>query len=174
MTVCLDPLLDLHRLPSRRLFIYYVGRKNDQIRWGEDASLKPKDEGMTLGGAIEALQMKGACLEELYPFDLSVVNETPHNEAFEQAMRYKISEALKVPATLEATRECLASGYPIVFGLKLTQRFFSPPASGFVPTPDPSDPKSAAHGLHAMLLVGYNDEQRVGDARSGCSIRCRA
>ena len=46
-----------------RLFIYYVGRKKDQLTFHEDTSVKPKDEGMTLGGAISALEVKGACLE---------------------------------------------------------------------------------------------------------------
>ena len=47
-----------------RLFIYYVGRKNDQVTWNEDPTKAPKDEGMTLTGAINALQAKGACLME--------------------------------------------------------------------------------------------------------------
>lgn len=28
-------------------------------------------------------------------------------------------------------------------------------------TPDVNDPQSAEHGLHAMLIVGYNDRQEV-------------
>ena len=58
-------------------------------------------------------------------------------------------------------REALSSGHPIVFGLKLTAQFFRPLPGGFIPTPDASDPQSAEHGLHAMLLVGYNDRQQV-------------
>ena len=144
-----------------RLFIYYVGRKRDQASFGESTSLKPKDEGMTLGGAIESLQLKGACLENRWPFDLGNVNEKPTDECFEQAMEYKISEAIRVPCELGAMRECLADGYPIVFGLKLTAAFFRPGPGGIIKTPDPSDPKSAEHGLHAMLIVGYSDRQRV-------------
>jgi hypothetical protein len=52
-----------------RLFIYYVGRKKDQQRKGQ-ANLAPKDEGMSISGAISVLQLKGACLEENWPFDL--------------------------------------------------------------------------------------------------------
>eukprot|EP00288_Rhodomonas_lens_P019130 CAMPEP_0177715812 /NCGR_PEP_ID=MMETSP0484_2-20121128/14190_1 /TAXON_ID=354590 /ORGANISM="Rhodomonas lens, Strain RHODO" /LENGTH=398 /DNA_ID=CAMNT_0019227829 /DNA_START=38 /DNA_END=1234 /DNA_ORIENTATION=+ len=144
-----------------RLFIYYVGRKADQVRYGDDPRVAPKDEGMTLGGAIEALQLKGACLAETYPFDLEKVNAKPGDDCFDEAMAYKISEAVKVPAEVEATKACLAEGYPIVFGLKLTAQFFRPPPSGFVPTPNPDDPKSAEHGLHAMLLVGYCERQQV-------------
>ena len=40
------------------------------VRYGEDPSKAPKDEGMTLAGAINALQSKGACIMENWPFDL--------------------------------------------------------------------------------------------------------
>lgn len=144
-----------------RLFIYYVGRKRDQIRWGENTALKPKDEGMTLGSAIEAVQLKGAALQSSWPFDLTNVNAPPPKDAFNEAMRYKVGDAMQIPLNLDLMRQCLSDGYPIVFGLKLTQAFFYPPHDAFIPTPDPSDPKSASHGNHAMLIVGYNDRQRV-------------
>ena len=38
-----------------------------------------------------------------------------------QAVAYKISEAKEIPVDLNAMKHCLADGYPIVFGLKLTQ-----------------------------------------------------
>mmetsp|Transcript_53848 Transcript_53848/g.128331 ORF Transcript_53848/g.128331 Transcript_53848/m.128331 type:complete len:396 (+) Transcript_53848:73-1260(+) len=137
-----------------RLFIYYVGRKKDQQRKGQ-ANLAPKDEGMSISGAISVLQLKGACLEENWPFDLGCVNQKPSEACFDQAMDFKISEAVRVPVDLDTMKAVLAEGYPIVFGLKLTKAFFRPPASGLVKTPNPDDPKSAEHGLHAMLLVGY-------------------
>ena len=42
--------------------------KSKSVRYGEDPN---KAEGMTLGGAINALQAKGACIMENWPFDLS-------------------------------------------------------------------------------------------------------
>lgn len=74
-------------------------------------------------------------------------------------MHYKISEAKEIPVTLTAMRACLAEGYPIIFGLKLTQNFFTPGPSGIIDTPDPDDPQSAEHGLHSMLIVGYSDSE---------------
>ena len=116
---------------------------------------------MTIGGAISAIQAKGACLEDTWAFDLDSVNERPSADAFDQAMNFKVSEAVKIPVDVTAMKECLAEGYPIVFGLKLTQRFFSPHETGFIPTPDPNDPQSAEHGLHAMLIAGYCERQKV-------------
>eukprot|EP00931_Biecheleriopsis_adriatica_P027223 TRINITY_DN16406_c0_g1_i4.p1 TRINITY_DN16406_c0_g1~~TRINITY_DN16406_c0_g1_i4.p1 ORF type:complete len:386 (+),score=70.81 TRINITY_DN16406_c0_g1_i4:48-1205(+) len=144
-----------------RFFIYYVGRKKDQQNFGEDSSKAPKDEGMTLGGAVSALELKGACLEHNWPFENHRVNQKPPDHCFEEAMRYKISESREIPCDIGSMRQCLAEGHPIIFGLKLTARFFRPSPGGFINTPDPSDPQSAEHGLHAMLLVGYNDRQQV-------------
>lgn len=116
---------------------------------------------MTLRGAIEAVQLKGAALQSSWPFELSRVNHAPPEHAFDEAQRYKVGDAMKISLDLDTMRQCLADGYPIVFGLKLTRSFFAPPYGGYIPTPDPTDPQSAEHGLHAMLLVGYNDRQRV-------------
>ena len=114
---------------------------------------------MTIAGAIDALSMKGACLKDMWEFDLGNVNAKPPPEAFEQAMHYKVSKAESVPVDVTAMKACLAAGFPILFGLKLTAKFFHPGSSGRIATPDPDDPKSASHGLHAMLLVGYSDAE---------------
>ncbi|CAK9004889.1 Putative peptidase C1-like protein [Durusdinium trenchii] len=169
----------------------------------------PKDEGMSLGGAISALELKGACLEMLgpvygsvleevwthsaggllfkkegrnWPFNISRVNERPPETCFNEAVRYKIAESRKVEVRLASMRQCLAEGpvgsflassnrfsvgHPIVFGLKLTAQFFKPAPGGGITTPDPSDPQSAEHGLHAMLIVGYNDRQEARWTRAG-------
>lgn len=142
-----------------RLFIYFVGRKNDQVRWGQGFH-KVKDEGITLSGAANALEAQGACLESTWAFDLSKVNDRPPAECFEEAANYKVTEVKLVPTDLTAMKQCLAEGFPIVFGCKLTKPFFAAP-KGVVRTPDPSDPQSAEHGRHAMLLVGYSDHKEV-------------
>lgn len=124
-----------------------------------DAS--PAQPRMSICGAINALQRKGACLEKEWPFDLSQVNEQPPPACWDQAINYKISENMKVPVDLQKMKECLASGYPFVFGAKLTKPFFrATKTKGVVKTPDPEDPQSASHGRHAMLCVGYSDEHQ--------------
>lgn len=142
-----------------RLFIYYVGRKRDQINRNKQF-MGIADEGMTLQGAIEAVQLKGAALQSAWPFELQHINRRPSEQAFSQAMRYKVGEAMKIEVDLNQMRQVLNDGYPIIFGLKLTSSFFQPDFDGFIATPDASDPRSASHGLHAMLIVGYNDRQK--------------
>lgn len=141
-----------------RLFIYFVGRKNDQVRRGRNALVK--DEGMTLVGAANALQSQGACLAKTWQFQLDNVNSRPPQDAFNEASNYKITHVERVPVDERAMKQCLAEGYPIVFGCKLTERFFNAP-NGAVVTPDPNDPQSAEHGRHAMLIVGYSDSNQT-------------
>jgi len=152
-----------------RLFIYFVGRKNDQARRGQ-AGLMVKDEGITLSGAANALEAQGACLESTWGFDLDKVNDRPPPEAFDEASNYKITEVKLVPTDLTAMKQCLAEGYPIVFGCKLTKAFFTAP-KGVVRTPNPDDPQSAEHGLHAMLLVGYSDHNQTFIVRNSWGPR---
>jgi hypothetical protein len=80
------------------------------------------NDTLHFSGAIDALSLKGACLQSSWPFQLDQVNRAPPEEAFTQAMHYKISEAKEVPPTLTAMRACLAEGFPIIFGLKLTKK----------------------------------------------------
>ncbi|EKX46300.1 hypothetical protein GUITHDRAFT_107910 [Guillardia theta CCMP2712] len=119
-----------------RLFIYYVGRLADAAMYNEE-HLPLEDGGMTVDGAIKALQSKGACLEKNWDFDGSKINQKPHEHCFEET--------------------CLSDGFPIVFGLKLTESFMKPAKNGYVPKPDPNDPDASEHGAHALLLVGYSD-----------------
>lgn len=141
-----------------RLFIYFVGRKRDM---GDDPNKKVKDEGTSIPGAIDAMKLKGTCTEDIWPFNLDKVNARPSDQAFSTASNFKVTEACSVPVNLEDMKKVLADGYPIITGLKLTKRFFSPGPSGKIDKPDRSDPQSSNHGLHAMLIVGYSDANKV-------------
>ena len=104
-----------------RLFIYYVGRKKDREEWGviggKSIKAKPKDEGMTISGAISAMQISGSCLAPSWPYDLEKLNERPPEECFKEAQRYRVTEACRVPVDVDMMRSVLAEGHPIVFGL---------------------------------------------------------
>lgn len=143
-------------LAVSRFFIYYIGRKRDLAKKNR-AHCKLKDIGMTLTSAMDAMHEKGTCRDDFWPFDLDFVNMMPPKAAFDAARPFKISESEAVPVDLTAMKAALADGYPIITGLKLTKAFFNPGPSGKIATPNPKDPKSAAHGLHAMLIVGYSD-----------------
>ena len=82
-----------------RMFIYYVGRKCDQKSFGEDEKAPVKDEGMSIGSAITAMQTYGACMAEDWPFSLDMVNKKPTDECFKKAQQFKAWEKIhKNPA----------------------------------------------------------------------------
>ena len=85
----------------------------------------------------------------------------------------QVLEATRIPVDLDFMRQTLAEGHPIVFGLKLTQRFFNP-RQGYCAKPDPNDPQSASHGLHAMLIVGYSWGTSWGDRGYGYLVALNA
>eukprot|EP00438_Fugacium_kawagutii_P000572 Skav211986 [mRNA] locus=scaffold2069:51911:52765:+ [translate_table: standard] len=105
--------------------------------------------------------MTGACLEPSWPYDLQKINEKPSDECFKEATNYRVLDSRRVPVDIDMMRRCLAEGHPIVFGLMLTEKFFRPGPGGYVQTPSKDEKRSAEHGLHAMLIVGYNDRQQV-------------
>ncbi|MBW4471815.1 MAG: C1 family peptidase [Stenomitos rutilans HA7619-LM2] len=134
-----------------RLFIYYNARDLD--------GAPDSDEGTYLRSCIKVLKKYGTCAEATWPFDLHRIFEPPHENAYEEATNFLIEDAYRVDVNLDAMRQCLADGYPFTFGLDLFSSFQKAGSKGLVPTPDPDNEKH--DGGHAMLCVGYSDEDKV-------------
>lgn len=136
-----------------RLFIYYNGRAVDGV--------EHEDEGSVIGSLIESLKEHGACSEETWPFDGELVNEQPNDEAYQEASGFLIEDTAVVPTRLDAWKNALAEGYPIIFGISLFRSFDNQRRPGLVPMPSPRESSRESHGGHAMLAVGYSDADRV-------------
>lgn len=132
------------------LFIYYNGRISER---------QIADQGSHIETVIESVQKYGACSEELWPFDLEKVNDKPSDEAYEEGSQFVIEHVSYVDTKLDAWKQCLADGYPIVFGLKLYSSFDQ--YGGRVPVPTEKDCNRRNHSSHAMLCVGYSDKEQV-------------
>ena len=116
-----------------RLFIYYNARAK------ASGSSSVSDTGCSMTDTIEALEEFGACLESIWPYDISNVNTRPDDRAYQQAAQHKISEALQVNVDLNEMKSCLAQGFPIAFGLKLFSSFDKAAQTGIVPMPGSRD-----------------------------------
>lgn len=137
-----------------RLFIYY----NARLRTGKEI----KDSGSHIQYAVDSLMKIGACREETWPYDQTKVNTKPHEKSFEAAANFKIEKTKFVPVRLDDWKRCLAEGYPIVFGIALFPSFDTCNKNkGVVPMPSPTEASRSAHGLHAMLCVGYSDVDKL-------------
>ena len=138
----------------RRLFIYY----NARLRAGYEI----EDKGSHIQYAVDSLMKIGACKEETWPYDLKSVNKKPEENSYVAAADFKIETKKFVPVKLEAWKQSLAEGYPIVFGTALFSSFDScTPNKGIVSMPSPDETSRKAHGLHAMLCVGYSDIDKM-------------
>ena len=134
-----------------RLFIYYNARELD--------GCTDKDEGTYLRNCIKVLREYGACSEEIWSYDKRRLFEQPHEEAYAQAINFLIEDAQRINVDLYEMRHCLAEGYPFAFGLELFESFDKAETNGRVPMPNPD--REESQGGHAMLCVGYSDQDRV-------------
>lgn len=145
-----------------RLFVYWNARREDGIRG---------DRGSTLTGNIRALEDVGACTEQTWPYKPDLVDVKPNDDAYQEASRFMLEAAERVPVDLDAMRACLAEGYPFAFGLKLFRTFDRAGRHGVVPRPGSGALGRRSHGRHAMLAVGYSDSQQVFVVRNSWGER---
>jgi C1A family cysteine protease len=138
-------------LVMSRLFMYYNARGG-----------KPIDEGCYIRVAIKMVANYGACLEEPYwPYVTGRWADRPSAAAYEEAAHRRIGLAYYRlnNSSLSDLLDCLAQGYPIVFGASIFQSFQEYDGSvDLVSLPRPHD---APLGGHAMTIVGYDMAKRA-------------
>ncbi|MCB1179688.1 MAG: C1 family peptidase, partial [Leptospiraceae bacterium] len=143
--------IDSHNVS--RLYIYYNARDWD--------GTVDEDDGCTIEGAIEGIKEYGACSEKTWPYDEDMYDEEPSDEAYEEGEKFLVEDVKLVPIDLKAWKSALAEGHPIVFGIDLFKTFDSHKKPGLVPMPSKKESAREEHGGHAMLCVGYSDQDKV-------------
>lgn len=134
--------------PSR-LFIYYNERKLE----GTVLS----DAGATITDAMNVLANVGVCSEEVWSYDVTKFAITPTQEAYNQASMHKGVNYYRVDQNENAIKQCLANGYPVVYGFTVFESFESDAVASTGKQPLPS-PNEQCLGGHAVLICGYNDD----------------
>jgi hypothetical protein len=137
-----------------RLYIYYNARYLD--------SSQDQDCGSMMYNAIEGLKEYGACSEELWPNDKTMILYEPDQSAYDHGANFKIVDAEYIELNIDLWKNTLAEGYPIAFCLNTFQSFDDANKNkGRVPMPRKSDNVRETHGWHAMLCVGYSDPDKM-------------
>jgi C1A family cysteine protease len=138
-------------LDLSRMFLYFNARvvgKSQQ-----------KDEGCYINHAMAALLAHGICEERMWPFMPSAVNVEPNQGCFENATHYEALQFARTPN--EAALKSLAQELPVVFGVVLpTECYQAAGKTGMMPHPQ-DVPAQNPGGGHAMLMVGYNLDQKT-------------
>jgi len=134
-----------------RLFVYY----NERVIEGTVG----EDSGAMLRDGVKSLVKKGACLESAWPYFVQRFARKPPSVAYTAAQRHRVTSYHRIVSLLEM-RQCLAEGYPFVFGFSVYDSFVSAAVakSGIVPMPDRLETQL---GGHAVMAVGYDDVART-------------
>ena len=149
-----------------RLFIYY----NARAPIAEIFKKNLEDTGSNIRFAIGETTKRGAATESIWPFEISRVNQKPSDEAYADALTRKTKRYESLGRSqpgvypkrfVEEAKVALAAGYPIIFGMDITNNFFG------ISSLDPKAYTDIARrgsleyaGGHAMLIVGYDDENQ--------------
>lgn len=131
-----------------RLFVYYLER---------DAENTVRiDGGAMIRTGVKQVHKHGVCDESVWPYDIGKFKRRPPKKAYEQALRRRTSEYLRVRG-LAMLKRSLADGFPVVFGFSVYSSFETKKVerTGVVPLPRP---REKMLGGHAVLAVGYDDD----------------
>lgn len=137
-------------VPSR-LFIYYNERaKEHHIE---------HDAGAEIRDGIKSIHKQGVCHETSWPYNIAKFTQKPPTSCYEEAQNHKSVLYRRVLQMENQLKQCLHQGYPIVFGMAIFESFEGQEVAntGKVPMPDT---KEKMLGGHAVLCVGYDDEQK--------------
>jgi C1A family cysteine protease len=160
--------------PSR-LFIYY----NERAMEGH----VPSDSGAYIRDGIKSVATQGDCPETMWTYDDTPADQItnlfpagakaatqPTSECYAEAVKHEALNYLSVDRNLADMKACLAEGFPFVYGFTVYESFESAETAqtGWV-----SMPKSGEKvlGGHAVLSVGYDDDDRVFICRNSWGPR---
>jgi len=135
-----------------RLFIYY----NERAIEGTIT----EDSGAAIRDGVKSLVKLGVCTEKKWPYVIARFTQKPSAACYKEASDHQVTSYHRV-LTLKEMRQCLAEGYPFVFGFSVYESFESQTVAktGQVNLPQPGEKNL---GGHAVCAVGYDDAaQRV-------------
>jgi C1A family cysteine protease len=139
------PFVDLSRL-----FVYYDERVIE--------GTVDQDSDAFIRDGIKTLAKQGVCTETEWPYKASKFAKKPSRACYRTAKKHRIVSYHRV-TTVDEMRNCLAEGFPFVFGFTVYEAFESAAVarSGVLNMPGP---KEKVVGGHAVMGVGYDDGAR--------------
>ncbi len=113
--------------------------------------------GTSISAALDLMKTEGVAPLSEFPYSASDCVRQPDERVKEVAAQFRIKgwRALDV-SRLDNAKGRLASGDPVVFGMKISRNFFKLKGSAIY-----DDLESPRFGSHAMVLVGYSEERQA-------------
>jgi C1A family cysteine protease len=133
-----------------RLFIYY----NERAIEGTIGY----DSGAMIRDGIKVLAKYGVCAESNWPYDIAQFTRKPGLACYKEGLKRRISSYHRLQ-TLNEMLNCLAEGFPFVFGFTVYESFetLKVAKTGIVPMPKNSE---KVLGGHAVMAAGYDQKQK--------------
>ncbi len=144
-----------------RLFVYYNERALiGTTRW---------DSGATLRDGIKTLAAQGVCSEKLWPHTISRFRRKPTKACYKEGMDHQITLYERL-LTLNEMLDCLADGFPFVFGFSVYESFEAGDVAttGIAVMPGPEE---RLLGGHAVMAVGYDTSAQHFLVRNSWGVR---
>ena len=140
--------------PSR-LFIYF----NERTLEGT----VNQDAGAMIRDGIKSVNKWGVTSEVLWPYsdaNPGPFTTKPSDAAYADALKHTVTSYMRVPQTQAQIQQCLADGYPVVFGFTVYESFESDVVArtGVVPMPGK---REKVLGGHAVVCVGYDRSKKA-------------
>jgi C1A family cysteine protease len=133
-----------------RLFIYY----NERAMEGTVND----DAGAMIRDGVKSLVNLGVCSEKSWPYNITQFTKKPAAPCYKQAASHKATSYHRIIG-LQQMKQCLAEGYPFVFGFSVYESFESPDVAktGKLNVPKPGEKQL---GGHAVCAVGYDESAK--------------
>lgn len=130
-----------------RLFVYY----NERAMEGTIN----EDAGAMIRDGVKSLVRQGVCAEQSWPYTIDKFAAKPTASCFTEALQHQVTSYHRI-LTLQEMKQCLADGFPFVFGFSVYESFESPDMAktGKLDLPQSGEKQL---GGHAIMAVGYDD-----------------
>ncbi|MGE5359543.1 MAG: C1 family peptidase [Bacteroidales bacterium] len=136
-----------------RMFVYYNARRM--------RGRMMIDGGAYIRDAMASVMAFGACREDIWPYDPMLFAMEPSPQAYEDAVKHEALQYARVDSG-QGTIRALAKGFPVVFATLIPPRCYEEAArTGVIPPCTASERDQPTTGGHAMLIVGYDNIERV-------------
>jgi hypothetical protein len=139
---------DRHAQDFSRLFVYYnLRRMKGEVN---------EDPGAEIREAMAALINYGVCIEDLWPYDPTLLAVEPPQDAYKDAMKHQLLQYARVDGGQRAINS-LAAGLPVIFAIDVPYRCYEEAAkTAILLGPKPGEREEDPFGRHSMLIVGYD------------------
>lgn len=135
-----------------RLQLYYDERKLE--------GTVAEDAGAEIRNGIKCAAKLGVASEDLWPYEVSRFRDAPPPPVYTDAQRFNALTYERVPVGVNALKQALAQGFPVIIGVTLFDSFEADAVARTGVVPFPSLAHEEPVGGHCMYAVGYG--QRGG------------